>query len=255
MMGMIQIRRPVAFLIAFLLCGQIVFADANPTTTYAERVVNAYKLASAQYHSDSHNPEIVIKFARASFDLADFSSDDDERARVANEGIAAARQLVARDPRSVGGHYYLAMNLGQLARTKTLGALRIVNEMEREFKIVHDLDPKFDFAGASRNLGMLYHETPGWPTSIGSRKKAKQFLEEAYKLSPEYPENGLYLIETYLKWGDKKEAQRAFADLRNRWPGIKQTLSGDQYARDWPDWERRFSRLEAKLGDRAITQQ
>ena len=47
----------------------------------------------------------------------------------------------------VAGHYYLAMNLGQLARTEMIGALKIVKEMENEFEIAADIDPRFDHAG------------------------------------------------------------------------------------------------------------
>src|SRR5204863_9133981 len=99
-------------------------------------------------------------------------------------------------------HYYLGMNLAQLAQTKMLGALKIVTQMEREFSIVRDLDEEFDQAGADRNLGLLYRDAPAIG-SIGSRGKARQHLEHAVKLAPPSPENRLNLIETYLKWGER----------------------------------------------------
>ena len=34
------------------------------------------------------------------YDLADFATNDTERAQLANQGIAACRQLVAREPKS-----------------------------------------------------------------------------------------------------------------------------------------------------------
>ena len=59
---------------------------------------------------------------------------------LAQQGIAACRQLIARTPKSAPAHYYLAMNLGQLARTELLGAFKLVREMEREFKTAVGLD-------------------------------------------------------------------------------------------------------------------
>lgn len=66
-------------------------------------------------------------------------------------------QNVARDPKSAAGHYYLGMNLGQLARTKLLGALKLVDEMEREFKAAVALDERFDHA--DRNAAWACYTT------------------------------------------------------------------------------------------------
>src|SRR5207248_6916974 len=107
------------------------------------------------------------------------------RAEIAEQGIAAARQGIERAPRLAAPHYYLALNLGQLARTKKLGALRLVDEMEAELKAAIALDPKFDYAGPHRSLGLLYADAPGWPTSIGNHSKARQHLHTAIELSPE----------------------------------------------------------------------
>ena len=43
---------------------------------------------------------------------------EDVRARLANEGMDACHKLIAVQPKSGPGHYYLGMNEGQLARTE-----------------------------------------------------------------------------------------------------------------------------------------
>jgi hypothetical protein len=63
------------------------------------------------------------KFARACFDWADFARSNRERADLANQGIGASRQAIQQDPKLAAAHYYLGLNLGQLARTKKLSAL------------------------------------------------------------------------------------------------------------------------------------
>ena len=88
------------------------------------------------FNSETNNPEFTRQFARACFDWADYVTTDAKRAAIASEGIAASLKLLAASSNSVPGHYYLAMNLGQLARTKSLGALKIVGQMEEEFKTV-----------------------------------------------------------------------------------------------------------------------
>ena len=129
-----------------------------------------------------------------------------ERARVAQEGIAACEQVLARHPRSAQAHYYLAMDLGQLARTKSLGALRLLGRMETEYLAARNLDENYDNAGADRGLGLLYSEAPSF--SVGSRSKAKVHPQNAVKLAPDYPENRLNLLEAYLKWGDRTAPNR-----------------------------------------------
>ena len=97
---------------------------------------------------------------------------DSERADIAQQGIAAAWQALARESNSAPAHYYLGMNLAQLAQTKMLGALKIVDRMEREFTTTRELDEHFDYAGADRNLGLLYRDAPSIG-SIGNRSKAR----------------------------------------------------------------------------------
>ena len=97
----------------------------------------------------------------------------------------------------------------------------MVREMEREFKTAYDLDEHFDYAGAARCLGLLYRDAPGWPLSVGSRHKARDWLEQAVKLAPGYPDNQLNLIESYWQWKDHEAASNALQNLTasGRQPG------------------------------------
>ncbi len=189
------------------------------------------------------NSEAVWKFGAACFDLGEFATNDTQRATLAVEAINVMRGLVERQPRLAQGHYFLAMNMGQLARTKTLGALTIVSEMEKEFKVAHDLDENFDFAGADRNLGQLYFQAPGWPASIGSNSKARKHLERAVELAPSYPDNHLCLLEAYIYWNDKKGIGRELRAMEALWPKAKEKFSGDVWASAWADWDERRERF------------
>jgi hypothetical protein len=92
------------------------------------------------------------------------------------------------------------MNLGQLARTKGLSALKLVDQMEGEFTRARDLDEHLDYAGPDRSLGLLYRDAPVIG-SVGSRTRAREHLRRAVEVAPQYPENRLSLIEAYLKVG------------------------------------------------------
>jgi tetratricopeptide (TPR) repeat protein len=205
-----------------------------------------FQAAAVRYQADANNAEAAWRFARACFDLADIATNHTEKASVAEQGIAACRQLIARAPDLVPAHYYLGMDLGELAQTKGLGALRLVKQMEREFTMVREQDEKFDYAGADRNLGLLYRDAPAFG-SIGSRTKAKQCLERAVALAPNYPENRLDLLEAYLKSGDDEPAQRELQTLDALWPRARTNFTGPAWAASWDDWEPRLKKARAKI--------
>jgi hypothetical protein len=238
--------------LALLLLGYRAPAQVDPrvpgTPEFASQAEKVYLAARTRFNTETNNPEAAWRFARACFDWADFVPTDAKRAAVAGEGISASLNVLETSSNSVPGHYYLAMNLGQLARTKSLGALKIVGQMEAEFKTVLRLDSGFDFAGPDRGLGMLYLETPGWPVSLGGKSKARQHLQQAVKLSPGYPENHLNLIEAHLKWGDKKAAAAALKALDETLPDARKKLTGDEWAPDWADWEKRREAAQKKAG-------
>jgi tetratricopeptide (TPR) repeat protein len=214
--------------------------------SFAQRAEKAFTEAKSKFETQTNNAEAKWQFGRACYDWADFSTSDKQRADIAKQGIAACRKLIEQNGESAPGHYYLAMNLGQLAQTKSLGALRIVSQMEAEFKIAVSLDPKLDFAGPDRSLGLLYFQAPGWPASIGSKSKARQHLQKALKLFPNYPGNALNMIEAELKWGERREAARALDTLDPIWSAAQKELAGDQWAPSWADWDRRRKLAEEK---------
>jgi tetratricopeptide (TPR) repeat protein len=207
----------------------------------------AYDEARSRYQTNVFNTEAAWQFARACFDVADLADQDSERAAYGREGIEACRQLLKREPNVAAAHYYLGMNLGQLAQTKSLGALPLVRQMQKEWDAAVALDPHVDFAGPDRNLGMLYRDTPGPPLSIGNRVQAIQHMMRAVELSPEYPENHLNLIESQIKWNQMAQAAHEEERLRAILPAARKQLTGPHWKDAWKDWQARQDAIEAKL--------
>lgn len=230
-----------------LVVAGIMLAEEVAKKDYAASARAEFERVHAAFQSDTNNATNAWQFARAAFDLAEFSTNDTQRAALARQGIAASRQSIAQDPKSAGGHYYLAMNLGQLARTEFLGALKMVREMEREFKKAGELDARFDYAGPERNLGLLYRDAPGWPVSIGNRGKSRAFSETAIKLAPDYPENHLNLIESYLEWGEPEPAKNELQALDLIWPVARTNLTAEKWESSWARWASRREAARKQL--------
>ncbi|MGD1088903.1 MAG: hypothetical protein ABR955_09300 [Verrucomicrobiota bacterium] len=224
-----------------------VLADDTQNKIFAGRAEVEFHRAQKQFHSNTNNSESAWQFARACFDFAGFATDNTGRAAIANQGITACRQLIARDTNAVAAHYYLGMNLGQLARTRSLGALKIIREMESEFKTAAKLDNQFDYAGPERNLGLLYRDAPGWPVSVGSHRKAHDFLKRAATLAPDYPENLLNLAESYLKWNEREDSKLALNALDALWPTAQRNFTGEKWEQSWDDWSMRRNDAHKRL--------
>ena len=234
-----------------ILAAGMVLADEAQRKIFTARTGAEFQRVQARFQADTANPTNAWQFARAAFDFAEFATTDPERAALANQGIAACRQLIARDPKSAAAHYYLAMNLGQLARTEFLGALKLVKEMEREFKTAGELDARFDYAGPERNLGLLYRDAPGWPASIGNKRTARYFSESAVRLVPDYPANHLNLVESYWQWDERDAAKRELRVLDALWPAAQTNLAGEKWEPSWGDWSTRRDAARQKINEAA----
>jgi tetratricopeptide (TPR) repeat protein len=244
-------RDSLAVTILVVLMPGVLSIEAADTPSAASpafvaRAENAYQAERKRHRESPDDPEAAWRFAKACFDRAEFAEDDDRRATLGAEGIAACRRLVQNQPKLAAGHYYLALNLSQLARTKTLGALRIVKEMEVEFLRARDLDSKIDFGGPDRSIGLLYFDAPGWPVSIGSRAKARAHLQRAVDLAPDYPDNRLSFIEALVRWGDKKALAKELPEYARRMAQAREALAGEAWESAWHDWDKRWADIRKK---------
>lgn len=214
---------------------------AGDNKIYAVRAQEAFRVAQTNFLAATNNVTNAWNFARTCYDAATFATNDSQKADFARLGTAAVQPLLQAEPKSAPLRYYLAMNFGELAdaQAPSLASFHLVHDMEHEFKIADDLDAKFDFAGPARNLGELYLQAPGWPMSLGNNRKAREFLERAATLAPEYPENILNLAEAELKWRDRPAAQKTLQQLENFWPAAQTNFTGAAWEQSEDDWRAR----------------
>ena len=245
----LQTRRLVLGL-CLLFAGGTVFSAETTNRIFAARAEAEWQRAHRQFQQDTNDAAAAWQLARACFEFNDFATNNAGRAELANQGIAACRQMLARESNSAPGHYYLALELGLLADTKrNFAAFKLVREMERELKTADALDAHFDYGGPARCLGLLYRDAPGWPLSIGSRRKAREWLEQAVKLAPGYPENQLNLVESCQRWNDDEAARSQLKALDALWPAARTNFAGVAWEHSWDDWSTRRDAVRAKLNE------
>lgn len=236
------------FLVSFsLYCGMGLRLHAVDTN-WAAKARQEFVQKQSEYKSKPEDPQAAWQFGRSCFDLAEFASNKTERATLAQQGIDACRNALAADSNAAPAHYYLALNQGQLARTRSLGALRLVTQMERELLKAIAENANFDYAGPERTLGLLYRDAPSFG-SIGNRTKARQHLQRAVELAPDFPDNRLALLESYLRWGEPDGARRELKALKEAWARAQGELNGPNWQASWADWQERLEKAQKKLDE------
>jgi hypothetical protein len=237
-----------ALLAAFLMLATTAAVPAGPANNqvFIDRAEKAFAAAQQIYRAET-NATTAWQFGQACFRVAELATNNTQRAAVARLGIAVCRESIARKSNSAPAHYYLATNLGELAQAEapSLTAYRLVHEVEREFKTAADLDVRFDHAGPARTLGELYFQAPGWPMSVGSNHKAREWFERAAALAPEYPGNQLDLGEAQLKWRQREELGSTLKRIEAIWPKAQTNFTGESWEQYWLDWNSRRSALKS----------
>ncbi|HWN94948.1 MAG TPA: hypothetical protein VNT99_07940 [Methylomirabilota bacterium] len=243
---MLRSTTHAVFCSGVLCAATIEAAETNSFATLAERAFNE---ANESVRRQPTNVVAFISLAQTAFDWAEFARHDDRRAELAQRGIDAARRAIAGSPTNAAAHYWLGMNIGQLARTKSLGALKLVRELEEAFQRARALDEHIDFAGPDRSLGFLYRDAPGWPASIGSKKKAREHFENAVRLHPEFPANQLALLESFQEWGERQNFARQFIVAGKVMAEVRQKFTGPQWDVNWRDWDERWAVLKSEASE------
>jgi hypothetical protein len=242
--------RCLALGLGLWFAGGLAFGGEPTNRIFAARAEGGWQRAQKQFQLDTNDAAAAWQLARACFEFNDFATNNAGRAELANQGIAACQQLLARESNSAPGHYYLALELGLLADTnRNFAAYTRVREMERELKTADGLDAHFDYGGPARCLGLLYRDAPGWPLSIGSRRKAREWLEKAVQLAPDYPENVLNLAESCEQWNDDAAARNQLKRLDALWPAARTNFTGVSWERSWEDWSTRRDAVRTKLNE------
>lgn len=145
--------------------------------------------------------------AKAAYEAGRVATSKDVRERSFANGMELAKARLATNPDDAEGLYWLAVNMGAHALERgKMSALPVVPRMEAILLRLDQVDPKYESAGAARVLGRLYHQAPA-VISVGSNKKAAQFLAKAMSLAPAHPGNLAFAADFQASHGSKAAAR------------------------------------------------
>lgn len=186
------------------------FVDEEDKKQTAASEENSIVAVDKGLGKDPRSYDLLWRGSRACAWLTEEFTDKQRRASYAQKGIDLAKRAVEVDAKRVEGHYYLGINIGQSATTKTVGAYMMVPRVVKAGIAAMKIDEKFDHAGPSRLVGTVYAKAPPWPASIGDLDEGLQHLSHAVQLAPDYPQNHLHYGDALLSDGKLNEAEREY---------------------------------------------
>jgi hypothetical protein len=104
----------------------------------------------------------------------------------------------------------------------------------------------FDYAGSDRALGLLYHQAPGWPISLGNRSKASRHLTEAVRLQPDYPGNHIALAGFLHETRQTRLLATRWDALMELIPRARAEFAGTDWELSWFEWNHRLNQIRAR---------
>lgn len=223
--------------------------DAPPSSLHPRFAPYAHELlkeAKRKHEADPKDVELAWRLGQAYFFAGEFATNNTSKASLAESGIAACEIALTAAPMSAEANYYYALNQGQLARTKLFAALGLVRQMQQKLTFTSNTKPKLDHAGADRCLALLYRDAPGWPISIGNKRKARAHLAKLKQLAPDFPENVIVWLETWIKWQDKESLARDLPGAGAVLKEARKKLTGKEWTPYWDDWDGRWKVIQEK---------
>lgn len=214
--------------------------ESDLPTTPAEQVALADQLVAAspddldalqrarsaleQAQTARHAPfEVAWRLARVCFLMAKRLANRPQRIEVAQHGAEHARTAISQRNDRVEGHYYLALDLAQIAEAES--RLSLIKPMVAAAERAAKINPAYDHGGPLVFLGKVHLTAPAWPVSVGNVEQAISLLERALALAP-CPLTRLFLGQAYYEDDREQDArvqlERALReagpkDLEPRW--------------------------------------
>jgi tetratricopeptide (TPR) repeat protein len=162
------------------------------------------------------------------------------RAEYAKRGMQYAKNAIAVDGKRAEAQYYLGINIGQLATTRTVGGYLLVPQVVKAAELAVKANEKLDHAGPLRLLGAVYAQAPTWPASVGDIEEGLTHLGRAVELARDYPQNHLLYADALLKDGKLDQAEHEYEEVLKA-PDV------EGWARRLAVWKRRADEQLRKI--------
>lgn len=166
----------------------------------AKRTFADGRAAAELYHEvlavDEENVHALVRLAELAYWLGEVVEDEPALPHL-EEGLTYAEKASELDDENPSAHYWRGVLMGRIGEERgILQSLFMVGDIMRAVERTLELDP--EHGGAHLLASQVYRKAPGWPISLGNRKKALEHALEAVRLNPDATNRMLNLAEAYL---------------------------------------------------------
>ncbi len=198
------------FSITFLTLTLVGILHWKPASAYEpENHALAVQKLQAKLEKQPNDPTLLWNLARYHYLLGNEVDSKKESLKGYLTCQEYAKKAIAVKEQSVEAHYFLGICYGKEGKVGGIwNGLGVPKKIRKEMTRVLELDPAYSNAGAYRALGRMSYKLPG--LLGGSVKEARDYLQEAVRLAPNFSTNRLFLAEVYLH---KKEYDLACKEL------------------------------------------
>jgi len=188
--------------------------QGDPDELYRDREQSASALAAERIWNerlaaDARDFASAWKLARLRYWLGtNGPASTDEKKRILERGIEAARAAAVAMPGAPDGYFWMAANMGALADAHGLRqGMKYRSPIREALETALRIDPAFLDGSPDRALGRWYYKVPRF--FGGDLRKSEQHLRKALTYKADSVISLLFLAETLIELDRKTEARTA----------------------------------------------
>lgn len=184
-----------------------------------ENIAKGLELLRADVSENSADYEAWWRISKFLYYQARHASESD-KIKLLDGGVDAAKRAIALEPNRAEGHYWLGANydLTSEARGYWRGLL-FLDDIRYEMETANGFNPDYDQDGAMVTIARLDFRAPFFKG--GDKRLSIQLLKESLKRFPENSRAMLYLSDSYLAMGLRKEAHDELDSIMNLCPDLQ----------------------------------
>jgi tetratricopeptide (TPR) repeat protein len=181
-----------------------------------ENVDKALELLRADVAENANDFEAWWRIAKFIYYQTRHTPDSD-KLKLLDEGVDAAKRAIALDPNRAEGHFWLGANYDQISKVRGYWrGLLFLDDIREEMETANGLNPDYEQEGAMVTIARLDYRAPFFKG--GDKRLSIQLLKNCLKRFPENSKAMLYLSDSYLAMGLRKEARAELESILNLCP-------------------------------------
>jgi len=181
-----------------------------------ENVAKGLELLRADVAENENDFQAWWRIAKFLYFQARHTSGPD-KLDLLNDGVDAAKRAIALEPNRAEGHYWLGANYDLISEARGYWrGLLFLDDIREEMETANGLNRDYEQNGAMVTIARLDYRAPFFKG--GDKRLSITLLKECLTRFPENSKALLYLSDSYLAMGHRKEARQELENVLNLCP-------------------------------------